>query len=174
MSRRLYILLFCSVTSVLAMSQTDIQGSVKLQNGQDIDFASIIVSPVTSPKTILGSTFTAENGSFRLNVSSDCDSLMKASSVEISPVAITIPNRSGIYDIIVEERVIGLREVVVKAKKIYAQGDTLNYNVASFLSQSDLSVADVLRKMPGITVSESGQVSYQGILSRQTYKELLH
>ena len=106
MSRRLYILLFCSVTSVLAMSQTDIQGSVKLQNGQDIDFASIIVSPVTSPKTILGSTFTAENGSFRLNVSSDCDSLiLKASSMEISPVAITIPNRSGIYDIIVEERV---------------------------------------------------------------------
>ena len=70
--------------------------------------------------------------------------------MEISPASITIPNRSGIYDIIVEERVIGLREVVVKAKKIYAQGDTLNYNVASFLSQSDLSVADVLRKMPGI------------------------
>ena len=154
------------------MSQTDIQGSVKLQNGQDIDFASIIVSPVTSPKTILGSTFTAENGSFRLNVSSDCDSLiLKASSVEISPVAITIPNRSGIYDIIVEERVIGLREVVVKAKKIYAQGDTLNYNVASFLSQSDLSVADVLRKMPGITVSESGQVSYQGKPIKNFYIE---
>ena len=172
MSRRLYILLFCSVTSVLAMSQTDIQGSVKLQNGQDIDFASIIVSPVTSPKTILGSTFTAENGSFRLNVSSDCDSLiLKASSVEISPVAITIPNRSGIYDIIVEERVIGLREVVVKAKKIYLQGDTLNYNVASFLSQSDLSVADVLRKMPGITVSEAGQVSYQGKPIKNFYIE---
>lgn len=172
MSRRLYILLFCSVTSVLAMSQTDIQGSVKLQNGQDIDFASIIVSPVTSPKTILGSTFTAENGSFRLNVSSDCDSLiLKASSMEISPVAITIPNRSGIYDIIVEERVIGLREVVVKAKKIYLQGDTLNYNVASFLSQSDLSVADVLRKMPGITVSEAGHVSYQGKPIKNFYIE---
>ena len=156
MSRRLYILLFCSVTSVFAMSQTDIHGFVKLRSGQGIDFASVIVSSVTSPKTILGSTFTAANGSFRLNVNSGCDSLiLKASSMEISPTAITIPNRSGVYDIIVEERVIGLREVVVKAKKIYAQGDTLNYNVASFLSQSDQSVADVLRKMPGITVSEA-------------------
>lgn len=172
MSRRLYILLFCSVTSVFAMSQTDIHGFVKLRSGQGIDFASVIVSSVTSPKTILGSTFTAANGSFRLNVNSGCDSLiLKASSMEISPTAITIPNRSGVYDIIVEERVIGLREVVVKAKKIYAQGDTLNYNVASFLSQSDLSVADVLRKMPGITVSEAGQVSYQGKPIKNFYIE---
>jgi len=172
MSRRLYILLFCSVTSVFAMSQTDIHGLVKLRSGQGIDFASVIVSSVTSPKTILGSTFTAANGSFRLNVNSGCDSLiLKASSMEISPTAITIPNRSGVYDIIVEERVIGLREVVVKAKKIYAQGDTLNYNVASFLSQSDQSVADVLRKMPGITVSEAGQVSYQGKPIKNFYIE---
>lgn len=172
MSRRLYILLFCSVTSVFAMSQTDIHGFVKLRSGQGIDFASVIVSSVTSPKTILGSTFTAANGSFRLNVNSGCDSLiLKASSMEISPTAITISNRSGVYDIIVEERVIGLREVVVKAKKIYAQGDTLNYNVASFLSQSDLSVADVLRKMPGITVSEAGQVSYQGKPIKNFYIE---
>ena len=172
MSRRLYILLFCSVTSVFAMSQTDIHGFVKLRSGQGIDFASVIVSSVTSPKTILGSTFTAANGSFRLNVNSGCDSLiLKASSMEISPTAITIPNRSGVYDIIVEERVIGLREVVVKAKKIYAQGDTLNYNVASFLSQSDQSVADVLRKMPGITVSEAGQVSYQGKPIKNFYIE---
>ena len=154
------------------MSQTDIHGFVKLRSGQGIDFASVIVSSVTSPKTILGSTFTAANGSFRLNVNSGCDSLiLKASSMEISPTAITIPNRSGVYDIIVEERVIGLREVVVKAKKIYAQGDTLNYNVASFLSQSDQSVADVLRKMPGITVSEAGQVSYQGKPIKNFYIE---
>ena len=132
----------------------------------------LTASSVTSPKTILGSTFTAANGSFRLNVNSGCDSLiLKASSMEISPTAITIPNRSGVYDIIVEERVIGLREVVVKAKKIYAQGDTLNYNVASFLSQSDQSVADVLRKMPGITVSEAGQVSYQGKPIKNFYIE---
>ena len=119
MSHRLYILLLCSVTSVLAMSQTDIHGSVRLRSGQGIGFASVIVSPATSPKTILGSTFTAESGSFSLKLHSDCDSLiLKASSMEISPATITIPNRSGVYDIIVEERVIGLREVVVKAKKI--------------------------------------------------------
>ena len=51
--------------------------------------------------------------------------------------SITVPNRSGAYDITVEKRAFELREVVVKAKKIYSQGDTIDYNVASFLSQSD-------------------------------------
>ena len=154
------------------MPQEIIRGFVKLSGGQGIDFASVVVSPATSPKTILCSTFTTESGSFKLDVKNDCDSLiLKASSMEISPTAITIPNRSGVYDIIVEERVVGLREVVVKAKKIYAQGDTLNYNVASFLSQSDQSVADVLRKMPGIIVSEAGQVSYQGKPIKNFYVE---
>ena len=69
------------------------------------------------------------------------------------------------------KRAFELREVVVKAKKIYSQGDTIDYNVASFLSQSDRSIADVLRKMPGITVSDAGQVSYQGKPIKNLYIE---
>ena len=96
-------------------------------------------------------------------MNSDCDSLiLKASSVDIAPTQITVPNRSGTYDITVEEKTVELREVIVKAKKIYSQGDTINYNVGSFLSQTDRSIVDVLKKMPGISVSDAGQVSYQG------------
>lgn len=172
MPSRFFILILYSVIPVVTMAQTDICGFVKLRSGLGIDFASVIVSPSNSPKTILGSTFTTEDGSFKLNVGSDCESfILKVSSMEISPTTITIPNPSGSYDIIVEKRVVELREVVVKAKKIYSQGDTVNYNVASFLSQSDRSIADVLRKMPGITVSDAGQVSYQGKPIKNFYIE---
>ncbi len=134
--------------------------------------ANVVVSPANSPKTILGSTFTAENGSFSLTVNCNCDSLViMASGMEISPASITVPNRSGAYDITVEKRAFELREVVVKAKKIYSQGDTIDYNVASFLSQTDQSIADVLKKMPGITVSDAGQVSYQGKPIKNLYIE---
>ncbi len=123
-------------------------------------------------KTILASAFTDETGRYELTVNDDCDSLiLKASSIEITPAQITVPNRSGNYDITVESRAIELKEVVVKSKKIYSQGDTINYNVASFLSKSDQSVADVLRKMPGITVSDAGQVSYQGKPIKNLYIE---
>lgn len=155
-----------------AAAQSVISGMVKNSSGNAKDFVNVIASPLTTPKNILSSTLTDENGRFAMSVNSQCDSLiLRASSVEITPVSITIPNRSGNYDIIVEDKAIELKEVVVKSKKIYSHGDTINYNVANFLGQNDQALADVLKKMPGITVSESGQVSYQGKAIKNFYIE---
>lgn len=172
MWNRLIILILSVVTYASALAQTSISGVVKTTKGNGVDFASVVTSPVNAPKTILASAFTDENGRFQMSVKSDCDSLiLKASSMEIAPTQIVIPNISGNYDIIVENRAVELKEVVVKSKKIYSQGDTINYNVASFLSQSDQSIADVLKKMPGITVSDAEQISYQGKPIKNFYIE---
>ena len=165
------ILMALSVCSSL-YAETILTGAVSNNHGEPLDYASVIASPCDAPKTILASAFTDETGHFRMSVKSDCDSLiLKVSSLEIEPTHIVVPNRSGNYDIIVDPRTIELKEVVVKSKKIYSQGDTINYNVASFLSSSDQSVADVLRKMPGITVSDAGQISYQGKPIKNFYIE---
>lgn len=80
-----------------------------------MDFASVVASPANAPKTILTSAFTDENGKFQMSVKSDCDSLiLKASSIEIAPAQITVPNRTGSYEIIVDNRTVELKEVVVK------------------------------------------------------------
>lgn len=55
-----------------------------------------------------------------------------------------------------------LPEAIVKAPPIQRSKDTLNYNVASFIGKEDKHLADVLKKMPGIEVSENGSISYQG------------
>ena len=55
-----------------------------------------------------------------------------------------------------------LKEVTVKAKKIWEQGDTIVYNVGSFAQDHDRSIGDVLKRMPGINVEESGKIKYQG------------
>lgn len=165
------ILMALSVCSSL-YAETILTGAVSNNHGEPLDYASVIASPCDAPKTILASAFTDETGHFRMSVKSDCDSLiLKVSSLEIEPTQIVVPNRSGNYDIIVDPRTVELKEVVVKSKKIYSQGDTINYNVASFLSSSDQSVADVLRKMPGITVSDAGQISYQGKPIKNFYIE---
>ena len=169
---RLISSIICSIVAIAAIAQTAVTGRIKTSDNKGVDFVSVIVSPSNASKTILASAFTDETGRYELTVNDDCDSLiLKASSIEITPAQITVPNRSGNYDITVESRAIELKEVVVKSKKIYSQGDTINYNVASFLSKSDQSVADVLRKMPGITVSDAGQVSYQGKPIKNLYIE---
>ena len=158
--------------AVQAFGRTVISGRVKNGDGKGMDFVSVTASPVKSPKTILAAGLTDGNGLFQLTIDNDCDSLiLKASGMEIAPARINIPNRTGNYEIRVEERAVELKEVIVNAKKIYSHGDTINYNVASFLSQTDQSVADVLRKMPGITVSDAGQISYQGKPIKNLYIE---
>lgn len=158
--------------AVQAFGRTVISGHVKNGDGKGMDFVSVTASPVKSPKTILAAGLTDGNGLFQLTIDNDCDSLiLKASGMEIAPARINIPNRTGNYEIRVEERAVELKEVIVNAKKIYSHGDTINYNVASFLSQTDQSVADVLRKMPGITVSDAGQISYQGKPIKNLYIE---
>lgn len=55
-----------------------------------------------------------------------------------------------------------IKEVIVKAPKIKAQGDTLVYDVRQFSKEGDRSIGDVLRRMPGIKTGENGQISYNG------------
>lgn len=166
----IFVLILTSANQLFG--QIHIRGYVKNAESECVDVAGVVASPVNAPKTILASAFTDENGRFQMSVKSDCDSLiLKATSLEIAPTQIVVPNRSGNYEIIVENRAIELKEVVVKAKKIYSQGDTINYNVSSFLSQADQSIADVLKKMPGITVSDAGQISYQGKPIKNLYIE---
>lgn len=55
-----------------------------------------------------------------------------------------------------------LKEVAVKADRIHEQGDTITYNVGSFAQAQDRSIGDVLKRMPGIDVSNSGKIQYQG------------
>lgn len=57
---------------------------------------------------------------------------------------------------------IRLPEVKIISRSIKEQGDTLIYNVARFKLAQDRSIADVLRKMPGMKVSGDGSIYYQG------------
>lgn len=158
--------------AIQVFSEVCIKGHIITADGNAVEFAAVVASPSNVPKTILTSTFSDENGNFEMKIDHPCDSLViKATGMEIDAAQIIVPYRSDSYDIIANKRVIELKEFVAKSKKIYSQGDTINYNVAPFLSKSDQSVADVLRKMPGISVSDSGQISYQGKPIKNFYIE---
>lgn len=64
-----------------------------------------------------------------------------------------------------------IKEVKVKASKIRNMGDTLSYSVNAFKQGQDRSIADVIKKMPGLEVSENGSVSYQGLPINKFYIE---
>lgn len=55
-----------------------------------------------------------------------------------------------------------LQEIVVSVPPIRQKGDTLVYNAASFISTQDNYLDDLLKKLPGVSVSPSGVIHYQG------------
>jgi hypothetical protein len=70
--------------------------------------------------------------------------------------------KSQQVDFEVEYSALEIREIVVNAESVHRQADTLTYNVSSFINITDRSIGDVPRKMPGLSVTESGEVRYNG------------
>ncbi len=71
-----------------------------------------------------------------------------------------------------QEQNIILREVQIKAQKLWGNRDTLNYLVAAYTKEHDRTIGDVLKQLPGITM-EGGVIKYQGIPINKFYIENL-
>lgn len=76
-----------------------------------------------------------------------------------------------INSITLAEKSIELREVIVKAPPIRERNDTISYNVRAFTKPGDIHLEDILKKLPGIRVSENGSISYQGKAINKFYIE---
>lgn len=64
-----------------------------------------------------------------------------------------------------------IREVEIRAPRLSLRGDTVSYNVASFTEAQDRTIADVLRKMPGIEIEKTGEIRYNGEAINKFYIE---
>lgn len=73
--------------------------------------------------------------------------------------------------VIMPEKSLQIKEVRVVAPRIVSRGDTLSYMVNSFKQKQDRSIADVIRKMPGLNVNDDGSIEYQGRRINKFYIE---
>ena len=102
------------------------------------------------------------DGNYAVRFSTDADSVtVRISGMGLKTQIRTVPNVSARLDFSVEEEVFDLDEVTIRAEKIKMRGDTVSYNVESFRSEEDLVIEDVLRKLPGVTVSSNGTILYK-------------
>lgn len=144
---------------LLAYTQTTLTGTVKNRQGEPL-IANITVQAKGS-NTIAGFTTSDENGNYKLTYKGTADSLVvTVSGLTVGKHSRTVPNRPGQVNFNIEEKVIELKGVTVTASPIRRAGDTLNYAVGVYTGQNDRTIEDVLKKMPGIDVDESGTISY--------------
>ena len=153
-----------------AQSQTIIEGTVTDSLGRAVD-AFITISP-KGTGNIIGFADTDVNGYYKFQFKSETDSVVvTAAGIGIGNVSRIVGNKSQRLDIMVHHKEIELREVSVKADKIRQNGDTINYFVGTYQQQGDRVIGDVLKRMPGIEVSENGGIKYNGKAIKKFYVE---
>lgn len=153
-------------------TMTQISGVIKNDSGEGVGDVIVYVSRVGEKYSVFASCLSGLDGSFMLSFEASVDSVcINVSGLNITPVIVICENKSQYRDIIVDEKAQEIDEVVIQAPKIYSKGDTISYYVASFQSGNDISIGQVLKRLPGITVSDAGRISYKGQPIKNFYIE---
>ncbi|HOD57440.1 MAG TPA: carboxypeptidase-like regulatory domain-containing protein [Bacteroidales bacterium] len=167
-----YIFLLFFLFPLEICGQVVISGKVTdSKTGKAVPDANVLLL-TKDGKSFYAYTITAEEGLFKLTSNAKVDSLMlKVTGFNIKEQKKIIENRTQIVDLQVQEQALNIREVTVKSEPIVRRSDTVNYYVTNFIDSLDRSIGDVLKKMPGIEVRESGEIRYLGKSINRFYVE---
>lgn len=165
------IVLMFTFAAVSASAQTVINGSITDLGGKPVSNISIMVHEAGNA-AILAYSFSDTDGYYEITVISHADSLdVKTNSIFHKKEIVRVANNSQSIDFVLKDEVQELEGVTVTARPIEQRGDTLEYFVGSFVQKEDKSIEDVLKRMPGIEVTNNGQIIYQGAPIHKFYVE---
>lgn len=165
----LFLFVFCG--TLLLPAQTVISGWVNDKSDKK-PIGGVAVTLHDAEGETVTYAITKQDGSFSLNVKSDIPQFtLQARLLGYKEVKKSIENKTQQLFIEMSFGEIELREVVVKSRPIWNREDTLVYSVDAFKSEGDRSIGDLLKKLPGVEVSESGGIKYQGESINKFYIE---
>ncbi|MDP2236237.1 MAG: hypothetical protein Q8J88_07380 [Bacteroidales bacterium] len=169
--RFVVLLLFGLFCLKVTFGQIVLSGKILNDSLKPVPYINILIYPVDA-SAIIAYSISDLDGKFSVKVQHLEDSLrIETSAIHFKKEIRVIANRSQEIHFILENDVKSLETYTVRASPIERRGDTLSYLVGSFTEKSDRSIADVLRRMPGIEVEPSGQILYQGLPIQKFYVE---
>ncbi|MDR2586453.1 MAG: carboxypeptidase-like regulatory domain-containing protein, partial [Prevotellaceae bacterium] len=142
-------------------AQTIIRGTVVDRDTQKGSPSANVIVQEPGKTAILSYTLTDDKGAFRLEYAGTRDSIVvSVSGFNMSKETKTIANRSQEVHFTIFSQAIALNEVRVVAQNIRKVGDTIKYSVGAYVEQSDRTIGDILKKLPGIEVKDNGAIHY--------------
>lgn len=162
---------FLVICSIPVYSQIELSGRITDSLGKPLESLNVLIYPKHRGE-LNAYGFTDEEGKFKISAKLETDSLdIQVSSISYEKIIRTISNKTQKVNFVLRPDVKLLETITVKAKPIEQIGDTLSYLVAQFKGMEDKSIEDVLKKLPGIEVEESGRILYQGMPVNKFYVE---
>lgn len=155
------IIVFFSIGLTNAYAQFKIFGKVENDRGELLIGASVLLK--NNRDRILDFSISDRDGKYQIPFDEADSVILEISYIGYKKIKKAVfVDASREIDVKMVEDVVELDEVKLRAPPIIDFGDTINYSVNAFKSQQDRVIADVLRKLPGISVDGDGRVSYMG------------
>ncbi len=155
----LFLMVFLSV---LSFAQKTVSGKITDEDGVAIPSASVTIEE-PGKDAILAYGITNSKGEYKVTFASAEPNVdLKVKAFNQRPLTKQINNSDQTLSFKMEGEATEIKEVQLKTKMITARGDTIAYDLKAFDSKSDRTLADVMRKIPGIEVNTDGTILYQG------------
>ncbi len=165
------IFLLCFVLNVYGQS-LHISGTTTDGVSHEPIAGVLVTIRPTGENKIVKFAQTSPQGKFELQLAQFPENhVLHFSMMGFAPQTISLKTGQTVYDVQLVEQATELKEVIVKAPGIHQRGDTITYVVSSFADAQDKSLADVLKKMPGIEVEKNGVIKYNGVFINKFYIE---
>jgi hypothetical protein len=163
--KKLQILLFLFSITLFSQKQT-IKGSIKEIQNRSIESASVIV--LDRNENVLGYGFSDSDGFFEIKYTNETKEnlLLTVSLIGYYKQEISFdPNNSNdlTFSIILKESQEELNEVIINANQgIKKNNDTTYFKVGKFVNNTEQTLEDVLKKIPGIKIDKNGGITAHG------------
>lgn len=148
--------------TVLTFAQKTVSGKITDEDGSAIPSASVTIEE-PGKDAILAYGITNSKGEYKVTfTSSEANVDMKVKAFNQKSQTKQISNSDQTISFKMQSEATEIKEVQLKTKMITARGDTIAYDLKAFANASDRTLADVMRKIPGIEVNKDGTILYQG------------
>lgn len=164
----LKLILVLSVSLLIfTVSFAQIEGTVMNSTGAAVPFATVMVIDPANGTVLLFSS-TNKEGAYSIK-NGNTPMAIEALALQVSSLGYQKETRqlrkdSLVYHFILKEEIKSLSPVIIKGEraKVRLSGDTLSYNATAFANPSDRVIEDVIKRLPGVEVTEAGRISYNG------------
>lgn len=162
MIRFVPVLLYLLVYALSASAQTRTWSGTVTDVGTGKALEAVSVCLLRADSSIVQFSRTDAAGQWRMQAADGAGAFLSFSSIGYAKQVIPLARCGEAMRVQMKERSVMIREVRVKSNRIWSRGDTLTYRVSAFRQAQDRSIEDVLKKIPGIEVTEGGQIKFQG------------
>ena len=155
------IFIFFLFLSFTSYGQVKLEGVVKDSLKVPLESASLVAIDQKT-NNLESYVLTDINGKYKLNLKNNSNYKIQVSYIGLRTINETLDTKEAdiLKDFVLRSD-IALDEVIVKMP-VVVRGDTLIYDADSFKNGSERKLEDIIDKLPGVEINESGQIEVEG------------